>query len=355
MTQPCNYYPSHRLFDVRPICLSLYFQQLPSGKAFEGSPSAMNHPPRAVALVLAVMLASINAHLGAQTSVQSGATFTSGVEIVAISTVVRDQDGRLAPNLTAKDFEVLDNGAPSRIVGFRSEPAPISIALLFDISGSMDASIKLRRAQDAAHQLLSWLDPSMDEAALFSFDTQVRQLRPFGRPSTELRDLIATLRPFGATSLRDAIAAAAQRVIERAQSRSAVVVLTDGVDTSSRMTAAEVSGVASAIDVPVYILATVSQVDHQGEKFAVAGVAEAIKGELSDLARWTGGAFFMASLPSHVSLAVRQIVAELRQQYLIAVEPGHTPGWHPLEVRLRDKRLTVRARSGYFTASERSR
>ena len=300
------------------------------------------------------MLTAISGNLGARPAVQSGATFKSRVEIVTISAVVRDQDGRLTPNLTAKDFEVLDNGTPSRVMGFRSEPAPISLALLFDISGSMDASIKLRRAQDAAHQLLSWLNPSMDEAALFSFDTEVRQLRPFGRPSTELKDLIATLRPFGATSLRDAIAATAQRVIERGQPRRAVVVLTDGVDTSSRMTAAEVSGVASAIDVPVYILAMVSQVDHHGEKFAVDGVADAINGELSDLARWTGGAFFMASLPSHVSLAVRQIVAELRQQYLIAVEPGGTPGWHPLEVRARNRRLTVRARSGYFAVSERS-
>jgi len=307
------------------------------------------------ALVLAVMVAALSANLGARTSGQSGATFKSRVEVVTLSTVVRDRDGRLVPNLTAKDFEVLDNGAPSRIVGFRAEPAPLSIALVFDISGSMDASIKLPRAQDAAHQMLSWLDPSMDEAGLFTFDTELRQLRSFGRPSTDLKDLIATLRPFGATSLRDAIASVAQRVTERGRPRRAVVVLTDGIDTSSRMTAAEVSGVASAIDVPVYILATVSQVDHHGEKFAVDGVADAIHGELSDLARWTGGAFFMASVPSHVSLAVRQIVDELRQQYLLAVEPGDTSGWHPLEVRTRDKRLTVRTRSGYFAVSERSR
>lgn len=285
----------------------------------------------------------------------SSATFKSSVSVVTLSAVVRDRDGRLVSNLTRHDFEVLDSGVSRKIVEFRSTPGPISLAVLFDVSGSMDGSTKLKRARDAAHQLLSWLDPAGDEAALFSFDTELRQVRPFEKPSMalnlELENAIARLRPFGATSLRDAIAAAAQRVTERGRPRRAVVVLTDGIDTASRLSAAEVSAVASAIDVPVYILATVSPVDHLGGEFAVDGVSQAISSELSDLARWTGGAFFMVSLPSHVSVAVRQIVAELRQQYLIAVEPDETPGWHPLEVRTRDKRLTVRARSGYFAIS----
>ena len=70
------------------------------------------------------------------------------------------------------------------------------------------------------------------------------------------------------------------------------------------------------------------------------------------VSRWTGGALFVASLPSHVSLASRQIVSELRQQYLIAVEPSNKPGWHQLEVRTRDKRLTVRTRSGYLVGPD---
>jgi len=311
--------------------------------------------PRGLSILVLVAIAAFGADLLAQTPAGSGATFKSSVSVVTLSAVVRDRDGRLVSNLTRQDFEVFDSGVSRSIVQFRSDPEPISVALLFDVSGSMDGSTKRSRAQEAAHQLLSWLDPAGDEAALFSFDTELRQLRPFEKPSMalklELKATIARLRPFGATSLRDAIAAAAQRVTERGRPRRAVVVLTDGVDTASRLSAAEVSAAASAIDVPVYILATVSPVDHLGGEFAVDGVSEAINGDLSDLARWTGGAFFMASLPSHVSLAVRQIVAELRQQYLIAVEPGETPGWHPLEVRTRDKRHSVRARSGYFAIS----
>ena len=310
----------------------------------------MTLPPRIGFLALLAGLLASGTTLGAQEPGRSSTTFKSTVEVVTVSAVVRDRDGRLVPHLTANDFEVLDGGLPRKIISFRSTPEPISIALLFDISGSMESAIKFPRAREAAHQMLSWLDASIDEVALFTFDTALEQLRGFGKPSPELTTMIAMLRPFGATSLRDAIAAAAGRVIARGRARRAVVVLTDGVDTASRMTAAQVSGAASAIDVPVYILATVSPVDHAGEKFAVDGVGDAIRGELSDLAHWTGGEFFMTSVPAHVSLAVRQIVDELRQQYLIAVEPGEAPGWHALEVRTRDKRLTVRARSGYFAA-----
>jgi hypothetical protein len=96
----------------------------------------------------------------------------------------------------------------------------------------------------------------------------------------------------------------------------------------------------------------VPRIDHPGEQFAVPGALQNAEGELSDLSRWTGGALFVASLPSHVSLAARQIVNELRQQYLIAVEPSTKPGWHPLEVRTRDKRLNVRTRSGYVVGPD---
>jgi len=316
----------------------------------------MRLPRRIGGPVLAMSVALLGADLLAQVPSRSGATFKSSVEVVTLSVVVRDRDGRLVPNLKVGDFEVLDNGVARRIVEFRSEAAPLRVALLFDVSGSMRVGDNVARARDAAHQVLGWLNHAGDEAALFAFDIELHELRPFEKPSsTAHKKAIAELRPFGQTSLRDAVAAAARRVTERGGPRRAVVVLSDGVDTSSELTAAEVSAAASAIDVPVYILATVSPVDHPGQEFAVDGDSRAISGELSDLARWTGGEFFMASLPAQVSLASRQIVAELRQQYLIAVEPDVKPGWHPLEVRTRNRRLTVRTRSGYVAGPSASK
>jgi VWFA-related protein len=312
----------------------------------------MAHPRLVDGLVFLALAAAFGAVATAQEAPKTGAVFKSGVEVVTLSTVVRNRDGRLVTNLRAEDFEVRDGGEPRPIIAFRSDPTPISVALLFDVSGSMDVASNLARAREAAHQVLSWLNLPGDEAALFAFDTELHQLRSFQKPSTELKEALAKLSAFGATSLHDAIAAAADRVLARSAHRRVIVVLTDGIDTSSRLSPAEVSAAASAIDVPVYILVTVPQIDHPGEQFSVPGAFQHVEGELSDLSRWTGGALFTASLPSQVSLAARQIVAELRQQYLIAVEPSTKPGWHRLEVRTRDKRLSVRTRSGYVVGPE---
>ena len=76
-------------------------------------------------------------------------------------------------------------------------------------------------------------------------------------------------------------------------------------------------------------------------------IDDMLTGRLGDLARWTGGDIFAAVGPAKTSIAARQIVTELRHQYLIAFEPGTQPGWHPIELRTRDRDHVVRARSGY--------
>jgi len=124
-------------------------------------------------------------------------------------------------------------------------------------------------------------------------------------------------------------------------------VLTDGADTASRMTPSEVSAIASEIDVPVYIVGIVPSIDNPSQETAVDPARSALGGTLADLAAWTGGHTFVASTPAQRSMAARQIVDELRHQYLIAFESSGRPGWHPLVVRARNKDLIVRARSGY--------
>jgi hypothetical protein len=153
------------------------------------------------------------------------------------------------------------------------------------------------------------------------------------------------------TSLYDAVAAAARSVGERANRHRALLVITDGVDTGSRLSAPEVSGIASSINVPVYLLAVVNPLDHPGGDYSVLAVDDAANqtATLSDLARWTGGNMKVASVPAHTLEAIRDLFAELRYHYVITFEPGTRPGWHPLEVRTRNKDLTVHARSGYIT------
>jgi Ca-activated chloride channel family protein len=280
------------------------------------------------------------------------ATFKSGVELVRVSAIVRDKKGKFVQNLTVRDFEVFDGGLPRRITEFRKDTSAISLALLFDVSGSMEA--RLEDARDAARHVLSWLDAQQDEAAVFTFDTRLAEVVPFKTGLKQLPPRLETIEPFGATSLHDAIGETAEHLSERPGLRRAVVVFTDGVDTASRQTPEAVSAMASAIDVPVYIFAVVPGIDNPTlEHNLISATPSPLSGELADLAAWTGGHTFVASIPATRSASARQIVDELRQLYLIAFESSSRPGWHPLEVRTRGKDLTVRARSGYHAGQSR--
>ena len=277
-------------------------------------------------------------------------TFRGGVDLVTVSATVRDGKGRLVTDLTVRDFEVIDRGARRAISEFRADRAPVSLAILFDVSGSMDVAARMTAAKFAAHHLLSWLDEGRDEAALFAFDSRLHEVAPFTVDTRALQGALGEVDPFGATSLHDAIAEAAARVATRPAQRRAVVVLTDGVDTASRLSPAQVSAKAAAIDVPVYVIATVMSIDDPDSDRATPQthrVVPASVGTIADLARWTGGALFYSSTSASASKAARAVVDELRQLYLIAFEPGADAGWHPIEIRMKKKDMVVRARGGY--------
>jgi Ca-activated chloride channel family protein len=299
----------------------------------------------ALAIALTPLLASAQ-----ETADNQQATFRSGVDLVTLSATVRDGKGRLVKDLTRKDFEVIDRGERRVINEFRSERAPLSLAILFDVSGSMDTADRASAAKFAAHHLINQLDAGRDEAGLFAFDSRLREVAPFSVDTRALKGALGEVDPFGATSLHDAIAAAAERVATRPMARRAVVVLTDGIDTASRMTPAQVSAKAAAIDVPVYIIAVVLPIDDPGSDRATPGSqrqAPASIGTIEDLARWTGGALYYSSTSASAYTAARSVIDELRHLYLIAFEPGAAPGWHPIEIRTSQKDFVVRTRGGY--------
>jgi Ca-activated chloride channel family protein len=280
------------------------------------------------------------------------ATFKSSIDLVRINAVVRDKKGRFVADLSAKDFEVTDGGVPRPITDFRRDDADLSVALLFDVSGSMEA--RLKDAREAATHVLSWLNAPGDEVSVFTFDTRLDQVAAFRSGMQTLPATLSSVKPFGATSLHDAIARTAQKVAARDALRRAVIVFTDGQDNASHMSPGEVSGIASSIDVPVYIIGIVPGIDNPAADVSTTTTARsALTGSLGNLAYWTGGESFVVSTISERSLTARQVVNELRHQYLIAFESSSTPGWHPLVVHMRDKELTVRARSGYIAGQSR--
>ena len=281
------------------------------------------------------------------------ATFRSGIEAVTVTASVRDAKGHVVQTLTRGDFEVLDRGFSKEIKDFYTGESAISLAILLDISGSMGVGGNMDRAREAVRVVLAHLQKSGDEAAFYTFDSTLRQVVDFTSDLARIRAVSLAGRPWGPTSLFDAIGEMSRSASERANRHRAVLVITDGVDTGSAMTAREVSGLAASIDVPVYLLTVVNPLDHPGGEFSVihAGGERAEIGTLLDLARWTGGDMRICSMPAHTAAAVDDLFAELRFQYLISFEPGFTPGWHPIEVRTRRKNLVVHARSGYLVTA----
>lgn len=284
------------------------------------------------------------------------AQFKSSVDLVSVAAIVRDRKGRFVSDLVKTDFQVVEAGETRRILDFHARAdGPVKVAVLFDISGSMRLGSKVTDAKQVARHVFSALK-SGDEAAVFSFDTRLQRVRPFTSNVAALESALDLVEePFGQTSLYDAIADTARvavsegRGASRVPQRVAVVVLTDGVDTRSQMTPSQVTAIASEIDVPVYII-TVLPPMAEGEDDAL--VTEAVpETELESLARYTGGQLFNTSAPAHASIAARQIVSELRHQYVLAFESSTRAGWRPLEVRARGRNLVVRARSGYMAGA----
>jgi Ca-activated chloride channel homolog len=280
-------------------------------------------------------------------------SFKASIDVVSVTAVVRDSRGRPVRNLGQDDFEVFERGKPRQIVQFKSsDQGPISLAILFDVSGSMRGTTQMAAGQRAVEHILSWVEPTKDEVGLFSFDAELRKEVDFTTDMAKVKAAVNGLTAVGQTSLYDAINKTAKTLGERPSPRRAVIVITDGIDTSSKLTPAQVSGMASAIDVPVYVIAVLSPLDHPGQDMAVVGADQSpVATHLSNLSYWTGGTLFMVSAPAHASQAARDMITELRHQYLLAFEAAREPGWYDLDVRTRRRELTVRARSGYFSQS----
>jgi Ca-activated chloride channel family protein len=264
--------------------------------------------------------------------------FRTGVTVVPITAVVRDARGRLVRDLSRDDFEVFENGRPRPVVDFRSTGhTPISLALLFDTSGSMrDAN--LEQGKSVVEAVVGRMEGAWDEMALITFDKVLREETPFTNKPEVIRTALAKMVAWGQTSLYDAIAETAKRLGDRRTQRRAVMVITDGVDTSSTLTPEKVSELASALEVPVYVLT----VAPPRRRFFGADDT------LANLARWTGGDHVPAHAAEHLDGTVSDLMTELRQLYFLAIDSAVKAGSYRLEVRTKGKGLKVRARSGYI-------
>ena len=262
---------------------------MPDGKTIE----VKRHPVKvramfSTALAVTLMTAFSDGPVSA-IEPQDQVTFRGGVDLVTATVSVRDRKGRVIRDLKQTDFEIIDSGVNREIKTFESGESPVSLAVLVDISGSMSVGGNIGRARSAVSVAMAALKNGADEAALFTFDSKLEEIVAFTTDLARLRRVKLEGTPWGKTSLFDAIAQTARLVGDRTNRHRAVFVITDGVDTGSQLKAPEVSGIASQIDVPVYLLTVVNPVDHTGAEFGVVQTdgATSDRATLADLARRT--------------------------------------------------------------------
>jgi Ca-activated chloride channel family protein len=282
-------------------------------------------------------------------------SFSVRSELVVFSATAVDNKGRPVTDLRREDFRIYDEGRVQPIVHFYGGKAlPARVLILLDASGSM-ADERVANARQAALKLLDALSPE-DQVAVAGFDSRYWGVVAFTRDRDAVRRGLDTITPFGSTALHDALDKAAHDVATWGEGRRAVVVLTDGIDTSSQKTADEVIARSRALDVPIYAISVVSPLEDPSARAFLgkkeSGEQAAAAETLSRYATLSGGASYRVSSLSHVVLAAQQIATELKHQYRIGWDPAQgTAPYRHVVVRSTRKGVVVRTRSGYVPPS----
>ena len=261
-------------------------------------------------------------------------TFTSRVEAVRLDVLVT-VNGQPVKGLTARDFEVRDNGVMQQVDLVTFEKVPLNVILALDMSDSLtdEAVLHLRQAGRA---LLEGLAPD-DRAGLLTFSHAITRR---SRLSTDIRSVQAALdaaKPAGATALVDASHAAMTMAVSPG-ARGLVVVFSDGLDTTSWLSPGLVLATARRSEVVVYGVAVGRSF---GEDF------------LDDLTETTGGRLLEVQSTDKLRATFLQILDEFRHRYLVSFTPEGVAraGWHRLQVRVKVRDAAVRARAGYMAGS----
>jgi len=257
-------------------------------------------------------------------------TFSSRIEAVRVDVLVT-ANGKPVQGLSAADFEVLDNGVRQTVDLASFEQIPLNVVLALDMSSSLQG-LRLGHLQTAGSTVLDGLKPG-DRAALVAFSHVVSASQALTDDLDRVRTALFQNRGEGQTSLIDA-AHVGMLIGESDVGRSLLIVFSDGVDTSSWLTAESVLETARRGDVVVYGVEV-------GERRA------SFPRDLTDV---TGGRLFAVESTKDLAAAFSKILEEFRNRYLVSYSPqGVAPGgWHRLDVRVRTRGATVKARPGYF-------
>jgi len=276
-------------------------------------------------------------------------SFRAGVELVSLNVTVTGRSGNYLTDLGQDDFAVFEDGVKQDVEFFSRAQLPIALALLLDTSASMED--KLATAQEAAVGFARRLRPN-DAASVIDFDSRVTILQPFTSDAASLEKAIRDTAAGGSTSLHNAIYIALNEIKKsRAKSaddvrREAIVVLSDGEDTSSLLPFEEVLELAKRSETSIYAIGIRSK--HPFETSRGFKEADFV---LRQLARETGGRAFFPTEVAELPDIYTQIADELASQYTLGYTSKNARrdgAWRRLVVRVSQPDALARTKQGYY-------
>jgi Ca-activated chloride channel family protein len=271
-----------------------------------------------------------------------------GVDVVSVTAVVFDKGGKILHGLGPKDVELFEDGVKQEVSYFREassqgdqqERVPLSVVLVLDNSGSMKESLHF--LQEAVLNFVYKLE-EVDQALLVSFNESVKGSAEFTGDTDRLERFVDGMQAWGGTSLYDAIHYSLERIKDQ-PGRKALVVFTDGADTTSSMEDKQVVDYARSVEATVYCIG-----------FKGMGMGGPPRGFLRRIASETGGEYFTPDKVGDLIKVFNEIANELKNHYLLAYTPKRAADgtWRQIQLKVNRPGAEVRVRKGYFSVTRR--
>ncbi|MDE0106293.1 MAG: VWA domain-containing protein [Bryobacterales bacterium] len=270
------------------------------------------------------------------------------VEMALINVTVTDPIGRMVTGLDKEHFVLKEDSKPQVIEQFGAEEAPLSLAVVFDASGSM--GYKMTKSREAVAQFFKTVNPE-DEFFLVQFNNRPEMVTGFTRSLEEIQNRLTFVRSKGRTALLDAIYLALSQMKEAKNSQKALLVISDGGDNSSRYTPREIKRTVRESDVQIYAIGIYEPYASRGRTPEEA----AGPGLLTEIAESTGGRQFAVQNVNELPDIAEKIGIELRNQYVLGYIPENTQKdgkWRRVKVEIKKIRgmpeLRPYYRNGYY-------
>lgn len=278
--------------------------------------------------------------------IEKGKALKAETDLALINVTVTDPYGRLVTGLEQENFRAFEDGVEQEIVRFSGEDVPISIGVIFDMSGSM--SDKIEKSRTAAVQFFRTANPK-DEFLLINFNDRAQLTGPFTASVDDLQNRLLYTSAKGQTALLDGIYLGLSEMKGAHNTKKALLVISDGGDNHSRYTETDIRKYAREADVQIY---AIGLYDQGGARTVEESLGPALLAELTEM---TGGRTFAVTSLTDMPDIASKISMELRNQYVVGYRPSnrtHDGKWRKVKIKLRPPKglppLTVYSRSGYY-------